>query len=83
MNTITVTLIPFFTKELVHEGWGSPRPLYKAINAAPHQAGGLMTCQQATKTPRMAGAPRYKLEQLSSTAHKAHNLALTLKLELA
>ena len=25
----------------------------------------------------------YKLEHLSSTAHKAHNLALTLKLELA
>ena len=29
------------------------------------------------------GAPRYKLEQLSSTAHKALHLALTLKLELA
>ena len=25
----------------------------------------------------------YKLEQLSSTAHKAHNLAFTLKLELS
>ena len=30
-----------------------------------------------------AGTPRYKLELLSSTAHKTQRLALTLNLELA
>jgi len=30
-----------------------------------------------------AGTPKYMLEMLSSIAHKAHNLAITLKLELA
>ena len=39
-----VTLIPFSTKELLHEGWGSPCPLHKAVNAAPYQAGGSTTC---------------------------------------
>ena len=38
----------------------------------------------AGESPRLqgAGTPRYMLEQLSSTTHKARNLALTLKLEL-
>ena len=43
MNTITVTLIPLSTKELAHKGRGSPRPPYKVVVAAPHQAGGSMT----------------------------------------
>ena len=42
-------------------------------------------CRLAGEPRKLQGAvtPRYKFEQLSSTAHKAHNLALTVKLELA
>ena len=29
VNSITVTLIPISTKELLHKGWGSPRPPHK------------------------------------------------------
>jgi hypothetical protein len=47
-----VTLMPLSTKELLHEGWGSPRPPHKVVDAAPHQAGGSKTCRRATKTPR-------------------------------
>ena len=57
-----VTLASGSTKELLHEGWGSPCPPHKVFVAAPNQAGGLMTCQRATKTRRMVGAPRYNLE---------------------
>ena len=32
VNTITVTLIPLSTKELAHEGWGSPRPPHKVVD---------------------------------------------------
>ena len=52
VNTITVTLIPLSTKELLHKGLGSPRPPHNLVDAAPHQTGGSKTCRQATKTPR-------------------------------
>jgi hypothetical protein len=45
-------LIPGSTKELLHKGWGSPRPPHKVVVAAPHQVGGSMTCQRAFKAPR-------------------------------
>ena len=32
---------------------GSPRPLYTVIATSPHQAGGSMACQHATKSPRV------------------------------
>ena len=82
MNTITVTLAPGSTKELHQEGWGSPRPPLKDVIAAPHQAGGSMTLPASHQDSKDGRHTEYKLEQLSSTAHKAHNLALTLKLEL-
>jgi len=31
-----VTLIPLSTKELLHEVWGLPCPLHKAVVASPH-----------------------------------------------
>ena len=65
-----VILIPISTKELHQEGWGTPHPPHKDVDAAPHQD---------SKDGRH---PEYKLEQLSSIAHKVNNLALTLKLEL-
>ena len=34
----SVTLVPFSTKEFLHEGWRSPRPPHKVVDAAPHQA---------------------------------------------
>ena len=30
VNTITITLAPGSTKELLHKGWGSPRPPHKS-----------------------------------------------------
>ena len=79
----TVTLIPISTKELHQEGWGSPRPPHKDVIAAPHQAGGSMTLPASHQDSKDGRHTEYKLEQLSSTAHKAHNLTLTLKLELS
>ena len=87
VNTITVTLIPLSTKELAHEGWGSPRPLHRVVDAAPHQAIGSLTCRRATNAPR---GRRTEIQVLthSRTTHKAvtpcslthlrANLALTL-----
>ena len=51
-DSTTVTLIPISTKELLHKGWGSPRPLHKVVVAASHQVGGSMTCRRATNAPR-------------------------------
>ena len=51
-DSTTITLIPISTKELVHEGRGSPRPPYKDVVAAPHQVGGSMTCRRATNALR-------------------------------
>ena len=87
VNTIMVTFILLSTKELLHRGWGSPRAPHKIIDAAPHQAGGSLTCRRDTKAPRMAGAPRYNVGSLKNQpqgttpcllAHSRDNLALTL-----
>ena len=83
VNTITVTLAPDSTKELHHEGWGLHVPPHKDVVAAPHQAGGSKTLPASHQDTKDGQHTEYKLEQLSSTAHKAHNLTLTLKLELS
>jgi len=79
MNTITVILIPLFTKELAHNG--SPRPPYKIVDTASHQAGGSLTYRRAT---RLQGGQRTDIHDLvhSKTSHKAQHLALTLSQEL-
>ena len=70
VNTITVTLIPFSTKKLVHERRGSPRPPYKIVVAAPHQVGGSMTCRRATKAPRMPAYLGTRLVHSRTTAQR-------------
>ena len=52
LDKTMVTLILNSTKELLHEGWGSPHPPHKVVVAAPHQVGGSMKCRRATNTPR-------------------------------
>ena len=42
-DSTMVTLILISTKELLHKGWGSPRPPHKVVHAAPHQVGGSLT----------------------------------------
>jgi hypothetical protein len=79
-----VTSMGISTKELLHEGRGSPHPPHKAVVAAPHQAEGSMTCQRATKTPR-GGIPRYNLwftGSLKNQHTRQQRLALSLSLEL-
>src|SRR6185312_5583231 len=80
VNTITVTLIPFSTKELVHEGRGSPRPPYKFVVAAPYQVGGSMTCRRATNAPRGRHIEIFLLVH-SKTSHKAQHIACSLTQE--
>ena len=70
MNKTTVTLIPISTKELLHKGWGSPRPLHKVVHAAPHQVGGSLTCRRATNDPRGQRTKIFLLVH-SRTSHKA------------
>ena len=77
------TLTPGSTKEFLHKEYGSPHPRHKDVDAAPHQAGGSLSLSASHQDSKDGRHTEYKLEQLSSTAHKAHNLALTLKLELA
>ena len=62
---------------------GSPRPLHKDVDAAPQQAGGLLTLPVSQEDSKDGRHTEYKLELLSSTTHKAQNLALSLRLELA
>ena len=87
VNTITVTLNLLSAKELLHRGWGSPRPPHKIVDAAPHQAGGSSTCRQASNAPRgwhteihLLVHPRtmHKAAIPSSFTHLIANLALTL-----
>src|SRR6185437_13342089 len=63
VNTITVTLIPIFTKGDCPRRRGLCPP-HNIVDAAPHQAGGSLTCLRATKAPRMADAPRYNVGSL-------------------
>jgi len=73
-----VILIPLSTKEFYHKGWGSQRPPHNVADAAPHQTGGSKTCQRATKTPRMAGAPRYNMVHLRTSSQGTTPCSLTL-----
>ena len=41
----------FSLRKLAHEG-GGLRPPHKVVDAAPHQAGGSLTCRRATNAPR-------------------------------
>ena len=74
VNTITVTLIHLSTKELAREGWGSPHPPHKVVDAAPHQAGGSLTCRRATNCSK-GPAHRNTSVVHSRTSHKNLNLA--------
>ena len=87
VNTITVTFILLSTKELLHRGWGSPRPPHKIVDAALHQAGGSKTCRRATNAPRgqhtdihllVHYRTSHKAETSCSLTHLRANLALTL-----
>src|SRR6185503_20575021 len=51
-DSTMVTLIPISTKELLHKGWGSPRPPHKVVHAASHQVGGSLTLPASLKAPR-------------------------------
>ena len=80
VNTITVTLIPIFTKGDCPQRRGL-RPPHNVVDAAPHQAGGSLTCRRATNAPRRP-AHRNTSVVHSRTSHKAQHLALTLSKEL-
>src|SRR6185312_16348675 len=80
VNTITVTLIPIFTKGDCPRRRGL-RPPHNVVDAAPHQAGGSLICRRATKAPRR---PVHRDTSLvhSITSHKNHNLVCSLSQEL-
>ena len=63
VNTITVTLIPIFTKGDCPRRRGL-HPPHNVVDAAPHQAGETLTCRRATNTPKRAGTPRYNVGSL-------------------
>ena len=83
LQVTTVTLAPGSTRELLHEGWGSPCSPHKDVDATPLQDGGPLVLPASHQDSKDGQHTEYKLELLSSTAHKAHNLALSLKHELA
>jgi hypothetical protein len=86
MNTITVTLISISTKGDCPRRRGL-RPTHNVIDAAPHQAGGSLTCRRATNAPRgrrtviqewFTLEPMHKAATPCSLTHLGANLALTL-----
>jgi len=86
MNTIMVTLIPIFTKGDCPRRRGL-RPLHNVVDAAPHHAGGSLTCRRATNAPRRPAHRDTSLVHSRTTAqwskpclitHSRANLALTL-----
>jgi hypothetical protein len=84
VNTITITLAPDSTMELHQKRVGvSTSPAQRCRRRSTPSR---MVEDIAGEPPRPQGWPPHrecKLDQLSSTAHKAHNLAITLKLELS
>ena len=48
----TVTLIPIATKELLHKGWGSPRPPHKECRRRSTPSRRVVDMPRVTKTPR-------------------------------
>ena len=86
VNTIMVTLIPIFTKRDCPRRRGLCPP-HNVVDAAPHQAGGSLTCQRATKAPRKPAHRDTRIVHSKTTAqgskpclitHSRANLALTL-----
>ena len=86
VNTITVTLIPIFTKGDCPRRRGL-RPPHNVVDAAPHQVGGSLTCRRATNAPRRPAHRDEGLVHSRTTAqeskpylitHSKTNLALTL-----
>ena len=85
MNTITVTLIPISTNGDCPRRRGL-RPPHNVVDAAPHQAGGSLTCR-ATNAPRgrrteiqewFTLEPMHKAATPCSLTHFGANLALAL-----
>ena len=73
-------------REIAHKGRGL-RPPHNVVDAAPHQAGGSLTCRRATKTPRRPAHRDTTLVHFRTTAqgskpylitHSRANVALTL-----
>ena len=86
VNTITATLIPIFTKGDCPRRRGL-RPPHNIVDAAPHQAGGSLTCRRATNAPRGRRTEIqewftlelvHKATKPCSLTHLGANLALTL-----
>ena len=86
VNTITVTLIPIFTKGDCPQRRGLGPP-HNVVDAAPHQVGGSLTCRRATKAPRRPAHRDTILVHSRTTeqgskpcliTHSRANLALTL-----
>ena len=66
------------TKELLHKGWGSPRPPHKVVVAAPHQIGGSMTLPASQKAPRGRRSKMSSFGSLKNHSTKAQGLAFSL-----
>jgi len=49
----------------------------KLVVAAPHQVGGSKTCRRVTRTPRMAGSPRYTFVHTRTRAQGSQSCSLT------
>ena len=86
VNTITVTLIQFSTKGACPRRMGLRLP-HNIVDAAPHQAGGSLTCRRATNAPRgrrtkiqvwFTLEPKHKAATPCSLTHLGANLVLTL-----
>ena len=86
VNTITVTLIPIFTKRVCPRRRGL-RPPHNVVDAAPHQAGGLLMCRRATNALRRPAQRNTRVVHSRANAqgcntllshHLGVNLALTL-----
>src|SRR6185312_11834352 len=86
VNTITVILIPIFTKGDCPRRRGL-RPPHNVVDATPHQAGGSLTCRRATNAPKRPAHRDTSLVHSRTTAqeskpclitHSRANLALTL-----
>ena len=86
VNTITVSLIPIFTKGDCPRRRGL-RPPHNIVDATLHQAGGSLTCRRATNAPRRPAHRDTSLVHSRTIAqgsksylitHSKPNLALTL-----
>jgi hypothetical protein len=64
------------TKELLHQGRGSPHPLRTSVLAAPNQVGGSKTCRRVTKASRLL-TPLVQLDPLKNHLTRLAHLALT------